>query len=89
LIAAAERWYAARAGAGAEPAELDALLRPRPAAGALSALDRLGDPELLVVRLIREIGPERALAILPPVLARAVRGLRDVARLLSGPSLDR
>jgi len=72
LIAAAERWHAAQAGAGA-----------------LSVLDRLGDPERLVVRLVRQIGPERALAILPPVLARAVRGLRDVARLLAGPSLDR
>ncbi len=72
-----------------ERGPLDALLGPRPNPAALSVLDRLGDPERLVVSLVREIGPERALAILPPVLARAVRGLRDVARLLAGPSLDR
>ena len=65
------------------------LQYPRPAAAALSALHYIEDPEPQLVRLIKQIGPARALAILPPALARAVRSLRAVARLLDGPSLDR
>ena len=61
----------------------------RSASAALSPLYRIEDPERQLVRLVERIGPARALAILPPALAQAVRGLREVARLLDGPSLGR
>jgi hypothetical protein len=85
LIAAAERWQDTQAARG----PLDALHHPRPTSAALSPLYRLEDPERQLVRLVERLGPARAVAILPPALARAVRGLRAVARLLDGPSLGR
>jgi hypothetical protein len=80
---------AARRQAPVSRGPLHDLQNPRPATSALSALHFIEDPERQLVRLIKQIGPARALAILPPVLARAVQGLREVARLLEGPSLDR
>ena len=73
----------------AAPAPLHHLLHPRAAGAALSALHRLGDAERQLVRLVKRIGPARALGLLPPMLARAVRGLRAVARLLAGPERGR
>lgn len=78
-------WRPARAA----PAPLHHLLHPRAAGAALSALHRLGDAERQLVQLVKRIGPARALALLPAMLARAVRGLRAVARLLAGPERGR
>jgi hypothetical protein len=46
------------------------------------------DLELHLVRLIKDMGVNRALALLPVNLARAVRAIRAVARLL-GQELER
>jgi conjugative relaxase-like TrwC/TraI family protein len=54
----------------------------RAAVRAASALAGDGDVERQLVALLKEIGVSRALALLPPPLARAVRAIREVARLL-------
>jgi hypothetical protein len=50
---------------------------------------RADDPERRLVRLIAEVGVHRALALLPPPLARAVVAIREVARLVAGLAHDR
>jgi hypothetical protein len=55
----------------------------------VSALVRAEDAERHLVGLIKEVGVGRALALLPPALARAVQSVREVARLLAGLSRDR
>jgi conjugative relaxase-like TrwC/TraI family protein len=47
------------------------------------------DPERRLVRLVKELGVRRALALLPPPLARAIQGIREIARLVAGLELDR
>jgi hypothetical protein len=73
----------ARAGVhGLVLAAAGAAARQRAAPGAAE------DPERRLVRLIKDIGVGRALALLPPQLAGAVRAIRAVARLI-GPELGR
>jgi conjugative relaxase-like TrwC/TraI family protein len=76
-----------RPGFGNRPLRV-ALAAP-PAARVVSALVRAEDAERHLVGLIKEVGVGRALALLPPALARAVQSVREVARLLAGLSRDR
>jgi hypothetical protein len=47
-----------------------------------AAVARAGDPERRLVRLIAEVGVDRAMALLPAPLARAVGAIHEVARML-------
>jgi conjugative relaxase-like TrwC/TraI family protein len=103
LIRAAERWLDAPAApaAGHSPASAPRTAGPRlgavlAAAGLVraatrgaAALSGREDAERHLVRLMKEIGVQRALSLLPPPLARAVQGIREVARLVADLARDR
>jgi hypothetical protein len=68
---------------------LRALIALRTASYGVRTLGAAEEPERHLVRMIKEIGISRALALLPPHLSLAVRGIREVGRLLAGLGHER